>query len=371
MAIGSAAGLTMPTAPELPNYREDRRIAVGVCIFLTLLIWLVFGQTLNHEFINFDDDRYVYQNAEIIKGVTVEGLKWFLTHSHAQLWHPLTTLSHMIDCQIYGLRPGGHHFTNVVLHNIASVLLFLALCRMTGYVWRSAFVAAIFAIHPLRVESVAWIAERKDILSGVFFALTLAAYVYYARAPGVRRYFVLLIPIVCGLMSKATFVTVPIVLLLLDYWPLRRWQRHGARSQEVRRQVSWSVVGGRQSGCRKDPSHRTFAYRRGDHDSRPNADDCVTRTIRPAPAHQKRGREHCYLSAPNVLAVWSRRFLSPSSGPFECLDRFRIRGADPGDHPGCDFADPAAALSFCRLVLVSDTPFSGARFFSIGPAGQG
>jgi len=229
MAIGSAAGLTMPTAPELP--REDRRTAVGVCIFLTVVIWLVFGQTLNHEFINFDDDRYVYQNAEISKGVTVEGLKWFLTHSHAQLWHPLTTLTHMIDCQIYGLRPGGHHFTNVVLHNIASVLLFLALCRITGCLWRSAFVAAIFAIHPMRVESVAWVAERKDILSGVFFALTLAAYVYYARAPGIRGYFVLLIPVVCGLMSKATFVTVPVVLLLLDYWPLRRWQGAGSAEQ--------------------------------------------------------------------------------------------------------------------------------------------
>lgn len=230
MAIGSAAGLTMPTAPELP--RGDRRIAVGVCIFLTMAIWLVFGQTLNHEFINFDDDRYVYQNAEVSKGLTIEGFKWFLTHPHAQLWHPLTTLTHMIDCQMYGLRPGGHHLTNAILHNIATVLLFLALSRMTGCLWRSAFVAAIFAIHPMRVESVAWVAERKDVLSGVFFALTLAAYTHYVRAPSVRRYFLLSIPVVCGLMSKATFVTVPVVLLLLDYWPFGRW--HGARSGEQR-----------------------------------------------------------------------------------------------------------------------------------------
>lgn len=223
----------MATAPELPSYREDRRIAVGVCIFLTVAIWLVFGQTVNHEFINFDDDRYVYQNTEVSRGVTVEGLKWFLTHSHARLWHPLTTLTHMIDCQIYGLRPGGHHFTNVVLHNIASVILFLALSRMTGCFWRSAFVAAIFAIHPMRVESVAWVAERKDVLSGVFFALTLAAYLHYARAPGVRRYVLLGIAVMCGLMSKATFVTVPVVLLLLDWWPLDRWREARADEQGV------------------------------------------------------------------------------------------------------------------------------------------
>jgi Tfp pilus assembly protein PilF len=232
MAIGFAAGVTMPTAPELPNHREDRRVAIAVCIFLTVAIWLVFGQTLNHEFINFDDDRYVYQNVEVSRGLTIEGLRFFLTHAHARLWHPLTTLTHMTDCQIYGLRPGGHHFTNVLLHTVGSLLLFLALSRMTGCVWRSAFVAAIFAIHPMRVESVAWVAERKDVLSGVFFALTLGAYVRYARKPGIYRYIAVSIFLVCGLMSKATFVTVPLVLLLLDYWPLGRWQ--GAGSEERR-----------------------------------------------------------------------------------------------------------------------------------------
>ena len=214
----------MPTVPAQASPPNDRRITIAVCIFLTAIIWIVFGQTLNHEFINFDDDRYVYQNAEVSRGLTVDGLKWLLTHSHARLWHPLTTLTHMIDSQVYGLRPGGHHFTNVVLHTVGSVLLFLALSRLTGYVWRSAFVATIFAIHPMRVESVAWVAERKDVLSGVFFALTLCAYVRYARAPGVRRYVAMSILLVCGLMSKATFVTVPLVLLLLDYWPLGRVQ---------------------------------------------------------------------------------------------------------------------------------------------------
>ena len=212
----------MPTVPAQASSRNDRRITIAVCVFLTVIIWIVFGQTLTHDFVNFDDDRYVYENSEVNRGLTLDGLKWVLTHSHASLWHPLTTLSHMADCQIFGLKPGGHHFANVVLHNIAAVLLFLVFRAMTGSSWRCAFVAAIFAIHPMRVESVAWIAERKDVLSGVFFMLTLGAYLRYARVPSLSRYVTMSILLACGLMSKATFVTVPLVLLLLDYWPLQR-----------------------------------------------------------------------------------------------------------------------------------------------------
>ena len=212
----------MPTVLAQANSRNDRRITIAVCIFLTAIVWVVFGQTLGHDFVNFDDDRYVYENPEVSRGLSIDGLKWLLTHSHASLWHPLTTLSHMTDCQIYGLKAGGHHFTNVVLHNIGAVLLFLVFRGMTGCIWRSAFIAAIFAIHPMRVESVAWVAERKDVLSGVFFMLTLGAYLHYTRAPSLSRYVTMSIFLVCGLMSKATFVTVPLVLLLLDYWPLQR-----------------------------------------------------------------------------------------------------------------------------------------------------
>jgi len=223
----------MPTAPAQASPRNDRLITIAVCIFLTAIIWIVFGQTLGHDFVNFDDDHYVYENTQVSRGLTFDGFKWLLTHSHASLWHPLTTLSHMADCQIYGLKAGGHHFTNIILHNIAAVLLFLVLRGMTGKGqtnasaartsdWRSAFVAAIFAIHPMRVESVAWIAERKDVLSGVFFMLTLGAYLHYALKPSVGRYLTMSIFLACGLMSKATFVAVPVVLLLLDYWPLQR-----------------------------------------------------------------------------------------------------------------------------------------------------
>jgi Tfp pilus assembly protein PilF len=221
----------MSTVPAQASPRNDRLITIAVCIFLTAIIWVVFGQTFGHEFINFDDDRYVYENPQVSRGLTRDGFKWLLTHSHASLWHPLTTLSHMADCRIYGLKAGGHHFTNVALHNLGAILLFLVFRGMTGSIWRSAFVAAIFAVHPMRVESVAWIAERKDVLSGVFFMLTLGAYLHYTRKPSVGRYVTMSIFVACGLMSKATFVTVPLVLLLLDYWPLHRangfraWQR--------------------------------------------------------------------------------------------------------------------------------------------------
>jgi tetratricopeptide (TPR) repeat protein len=200
-----------------------------VCVCLALLAWGVFGQTLWYDFINYDDPNYVYENTNVTSGLSVTGIAWAFTHIHSMNWHPVTTISHMLDCQFFGLRAGAHHFTNVLLHTIAVVLLFIALERMTGALWCSAFVAAVFAIHPLRVESVAWIAERKDVLSGVFFMLTLLAYKHYVRAPSVGRYLVIAAMLGLGLMSKPMLVTVPFVLLLLDYWPLKRID--GKRSQ--------------------------------------------------------------------------------------------------------------------------------------------
>ena len=203
---------------------------IGICMALAALSWLVFGQTLWHDFINYDDPRYVYENTRITGGLNVSGIAWAFTHIHSMNWHPLTTISHMLDCQLYGLKAGWHHFTNVFLHTIAVILLFIALQQMTGAFWRSAFVVTVFAIHPLRVESVAWIAERKDVLSGVCFMLTLLAYAYYVRLPRIGRYLVVAFVFACGLMSKPMLVTSPFVLLLLDYWPLDRikgqvWKR--------------------------------------------------------------------------------------------------------------------------------------------------
>ena len=197
-------------------------LTAGICICLAVLTWAVFGQTLRHDFVNYDDPRYVYQNTRITSGLNIAGIAWALTHVHSENWHPLTTITHMLDCSLYGLKAGGHHFSNVLFHTIAVVLLFLALQQMTGALWKSAFVAAVFAIHPLHVESVAWVAERKDVLSGVFFMLTLLAYVRYARAPSTWRYVIVAFVFALGLMSKPMLVTVPFVLLLLDYWPFRR-----------------------------------------------------------------------------------------------------------------------------------------------------
>lgn len=194
----------------------------GICIFLAAVSWLVFGQTLRHDFVNYDDNKYVYENSQVRSGLSAQGVFWAFTHIHGGNWHPLTSISHMLDCQLYGLKPGGHHFTNVFLHTIGAILLFVALNQMTGALWRSAFVAALFAIHPLHVESVAWVAERKDVLSGVFFMLTLLAYLRYVRKPSLTLYLTMSIFFAGGLLSKPMLVTVPFVLLLLDYWPLNR-----------------------------------------------------------------------------------------------------------------------------------------------------
>ena len=217
--------MAVQSAPKAKS--SARRQVFGVCFFLVAITWLVFGQTIRYDFVNYDDNDYVYANPAITSGLTLHGITHAFSGRHARNWHPLTTLSHMLDCQLWGVRAGGHHFTNVVLHTIAVVLLFLVLKQMTGAIWQSAFVAALFAIHPLRVESVAWISERKDVLSAVFFMLTLGAYARYARFPSFGRYLTMSILFALGLMSKPMLVTVPLVLLLLDYWPL---QRFGGRS---------------------------------------------------------------------------------------------------------------------------------------------
>ncbi len=201
-----------------------RSTLAAICLALAGLTWAVFGQTLHHDFINYDDKTYVYENPNITSGLTRPAIFWAFTHAHAGNWHPLTSISHMLDCQLYGLNPSGHHLANVLLHILAVVLLFLVLRQMTGAIWRSAFVAAVFAIHPLRVESVAWIAERKDVLSGVFFMLTLLAYArYVSGGRSLLRYLLVAFLFGLGLMAKPMLVTLPCILLLLDYWPLCRF----------------------------------------------------------------------------------------------------------------------------------------------------
>jgi tetratricopeptide (TPR) repeat protein len=195
---------------------------VGVCFLLVLAIVAVFGQTAGFGFLSYDDQQYVSENPVVQKGLTWKGALWALTYGEIGHWHPLTWLTHMGDCQIFGLWPGGHHLTNVALHALTTVLLFLVLRAMTGALARSAFVAAVFAVHPLRAESVAWIAERKDVLSGMFFMLTLWAYVRYVRQPSRGHYMAVALLDALGLLAKNMLVTLPFVLLLLDWWPLGR-----------------------------------------------------------------------------------------------------------------------------------------------------
>ena len=220
---------TKGVAPEAAAVSPVARTA-AVSVLLVALVWFVFGQTLRHDFVNYDDPSYVYENATVSKGLTLDGIAWAFTQPHARNWHPLTTISHMVDCQLFGLNAGAHHFTSVLLHSLTAVLLFVVVQRMTGAFWRSAFVAAVFALHPLRVESVAWVAERKDVLSGLFFVLSLWAYHKYTLRRSAGRYVLLLICVALGLMSKPMLVTLPVVFLLLDHWPLRRWPLVSARA---------------------------------------------------------------------------------------------------------------------------------------------
>ncbi len=182
----------------------------------------LYLQVAAHDFVSYDDDVYVTSNAQIQTGLNGENVVWAFTSTSAANWHPITWLSHMLDCQLYGLKPSGHHFTNLLIHLSNVLLLFWLLQVMTGAIWRSALVAALFALHPLNVESVAWIAERKNLLSTLFWILTLWAYVWYARKPELKRYLAVLALFALGLMSKPMVVTLPFALLLLDYWPLER-----------------------------------------------------------------------------------------------------------------------------------------------------
>lgn len=188
---------------------------------------LVYWPVNNHQFITYDDGEYVNNNPHVRQGLTIRGISWAFTSFHSANWHPVTWLSHMVDCQLYGMNPGRHHLTNLIFHIANTLLLCLVLFRMSGKIRQSAFVAALFALHPLHVESVAWISERKDVVSTFFWMLTLLSYAWYAEKPGLNRYLPALIFFILGLMSKPMLVTLPFVLLLLDYWPLGRIS-HGA-----------------------------------------------------------------------------------------------------------------------------------------------
>jgi tetratricopeptide (TPR) repeat protein len=193
-----------------------------ICFVLGLGTVLLYWPLTQHPFIVYDDGQYIIENVHVTSGLSWQNFRWAFTSGEAANWHPLTWLSHQLDCTLFGLNAGGHHFTNVLFHAANAVLVFIFLRGATGAIWRSAVVAALFAWHPLHVESVAWASERKDVLSTFFWLLTLLTYIRYARYHRWPAYAATLLLFACGLMSKPMVVTLPFVLLLLDYWPLRR-----------------------------------------------------------------------------------------------------------------------------------------------------
>jgi tetratricopeptide (TPR) repeat protein len=220
-------------------FRLDRLVALA----LMVAVLVVFAQVIFHDFITFDDGAYITNNAHVKSGLTRESLAWAFRSMEVSNWHPLTWLSHMLDCELYALNAAGHHLNSLFFHVANTLVLFLALRRATGRMWESAMVAALFGLHPLHVESVAWISERKDVLSAFFWMLTMLSYVYYCQRPGHFRYAVVVFTLGVGLMAKPMLVTVPFVLLLMDIWPLGRLGLPGHRGTKSTSQSLQRLVG--------------------------------------------------------------------------------------------------------------------------------
>jgi Tfp pilus assembly protein PilF len=209
-------------------FQSPQNRTFALCLLLTAMVLVVYSPVTHNGFLNYDDDTYITNNPHVRAGLTWATVRWAFTAYDEANWHPLTWLSHALDCQLFGLNPAGPHFVNVLLHAANAVLLFLLLQSATGFRWRSLMVAALFALHPMNVESVAWAAERKNVLSMLFFLSALYAYVWYTREPGFRRYAAVAFLFALALLSKPQVITFPFLLWLLDYWPLRRIGAHAA-----------------------------------------------------------------------------------------------------------------------------------------------
>jgi Tfp pilus assembly protein PilF len=219
------------TPADLKLKREH--LVFLIVLVLAILTLATYWRSQDHGFIEYDDQLYITKNYLIQSEISLKSIAVTFKDVHTGNWHPVTMLSHMLDWQLFGANAGGHHWTNVIFHVFNTILLFVLLRMMTGAMWRSAFVAALFAIHPINVESVAWIAERKNVLSTFFWFLTMICYVWYVRSPGWKRYLTVLIFFVLGLMSKSMLVTLPFVLLLMDYWPLNRTNIRQQEEQSI------------------------------------------------------------------------------------------------------------------------------------------
>jgi len=213
---------SVPRSLPEPNMRDLGVQKAFICLLLAIAVLTVFWQAQTFKLVRYDDNFYVAENRHVLSGLTGDNVRWAFTNTEAGFWHPLMWLSLMLDYELYGFQAGGYHRTNVLLHLASVLLLFLVLARMTGALWKSAFVAALFALHPLQVEPVAWVSQRKDVLSALFAMLTLLAYCRYAEKPGTPRYLPVVFFYFLGLISKPMIVTLPFAMILLDYWPLKR-----------------------------------------------------------------------------------------------------------------------------------------------------
>jgi len=229
----------------LRNFFVTRKVALGLSFALLIVTMALYYPVIHHPFANLDDMGYVYENLHVQDGLSWPTITWAISTFDDNNWHPLTWISHSIDCQMFGIDPAGHHIMNALWHSVDAVVLFWVLLLATGYVGRSFMVAALFAFHPINVESVAWMAERKTLLSTLFFLLAIGAYRWYARRPGIWRYIVVAALFALGLMSKPQIITLPAVLLLWDYWPLQRMfsdrKVGGKRAQFPPKRLSWLI----------------------------------------------------------------------------------------------------------------------------------
>jgi tetratricopeptide (TPR) repeat protein len=246
MSTRSAGSRVTPATTGHRQHSADTYYAWAVCGCLLAAVWLIYDQTLGHPLLVYDDSAFVTDNPHVTPGLTADGICWAFTEGPFGEWYPLAPLSHMLDCQLFGLNAWGHHLTSVLLHAAASIALFLVWRSMTGELWPSALVAAVFAVHPQHVESVAWVAERRDVLSGLFFVLTLGAWLGYVRhGRSLARYSLAAVLFALGLLAKPMLVTLPPLLLLLDFWPLARF---GAATdapgwtRKIERPGNWRLV---------------------------------------------------------------------------------------------------------------------------------
>jgi protein O-mannosyl-transferase len=229
-------------ATNLKDKPSFKRVDLFICIIIIMATLCVYSQVKKYDFVGFDDNEYVYENAHVKTGLTLKNILWAFTAFHSNNWHPLTWISHMMDCQVFGLNPGLHHLMNLFFHIVNSLLLYFVFKQMTGEQWKCGFMAAVFALHPLHVESVAWISERKDVLTAFFWLLAMWSYFRYSKRPCLATYAWVFIFFLLGLLSKPMIITLPFVLMLMDYWPLDRFDNQAIAGFNIRKKLFLLVL---------------------------------------------------------------------------------------------------------------------------------